>query len=131
VKCRRRRFLLTLLLGFFLLGRVGRAQGIEEDFSDLEELYAWGAVSSIVEIDKEGDGRIVGFLLNTDEGESFEIVMDDLGRRLAKETSDRTDVVVEVEGYLSIDRLLVTIRDFKVVFVDPNDVEIEEEEEGG
>lgn len=121
--------LLSALLSFALLVAPTRAQEEYDDFSDLEELYAWGAVSSVVEIDDEGEGRVVGFFLNTEEGESFEIVMDDLGRGLAKETSDRTDVVVEVEGYLSVDRLMVTVADFRVVFVDPNDEDLEEDED--
>ena len=97
------------------------AQGAPEgDLEELDELYAWGAVSSVVEVDEDGDGQLVGFHLHTDEGETFEIVMDDLGRALAKESSDRTDVVVEVEGRLSVDGLMVTVTEFRLVYVDPS-----------
>lgn len=96
-----------------------RSQAAEPD-EDLTEIAVWGAVSSIIETDDEGDGRIAGFSLNTDEGESYEIVQDELGLKLAAEASDRTDVVVEVEGTLSIDQTMVTVHHFRLLFVDEN-----------
>lgn len=104
--------------------------GPSDDLEDLDELYAWGAVSSVVEVDEDGDGQLVGFHLHTDEGETFELVMDDMGRALAKEASDRTDVVVEVEGRLSVDGLMVTVTDFRLVYVDPSELEDGDSEDG-
>lgn len=117
-----------LALFLLALAPLAGAQEMEEFDEGLEDLYAWGAVSSVVEITPEGEGRLLGFYLNTDQGESYEIVMDDLGRSLAKEASDRVDVVVEVEGQVSVDGLMVTILDFRMVYVDPNDEVLSEEE---
>lgn len=122
------RSLALLLVGLLASARLcAQEPGVE--LEDLEELYAWGAVSSVVEVDDEGDGRILGFHFHTEDGETFEVVMDDLGRSLAKESSDRTDVVVELEGRLSVDRLMVTVVDFRIVVVDPEDEVLEEGEE--
>ncbi len=119
---RRRGLPLSLAVALLGMATASRAQ-TQEDFDDLEDLYAWGAVSSVLEVDEDGDPAITGFFLHTDQGESFEIIMDDLGRALAKEASDRTDLVVEVEGVLSVDRLMVTILEFRLVFVDPADLD--------
>jgi hypothetical protein len=123
----RRSFAMSLVALVMAAGLAAQEAGVE--LEDLEELYAWGAVSSVVEVDEEGDGKLLGFHFHTDEGETFEVVMDDRGRALAKEASDRTDVVVELEGRLSVDRLMVTVTDFRIVVVDPEDEEVEESEE--
>ena len=125
-----RRVLATAAAAMLAMAVAAVAQDAPEaELEDLDELYAWGAVSSVVEVDEDGDGQLVGFHLHTDEGETFEIVMDDMGRAIAKEASDRTDVVVEVEGRLSVDGLMVTITEFRMVYVDPS--EIDEDQDAG
>lgn len=102
---------------------VAPAWSQDEGEVDPDELYAWGAVSSVVEVDEDGDSRLVGFFFHTDEGETFEVIMDDTGRALAKEASDRLDVIVELEGTLSVDQEMVTVREFRIVYVSPGDDE--------
>ncbi len=112
------------MLALLLLASPSATQELDEELSPID---AWGGVSSLVETDEDGETRVVGFLLNTEDGESYDIVLDDMGRRLAQEASDRIDVLVEVQGTLSVDGTMVTIHTFAMHFVDPYDQDLADE----
>lgn len=127
----RRRHLPALAFALSLALLAAPAPAQDDDAEELEVVNVWGGVSTVLETDPEveGAGQILGFLFNTDEGESFEVILDEMGRKLARECADRTDLVVEAEGVLAVDRSMITVRSFSLHFLAPDEA-YEDDEEG-